>query len=75
MSARYRCVRHHAAERSARGYSHAGVPGAGIGLSLVAQFAAVHGGRAWIEDHPGGGASFRVRLPLHQAAGQATAAG
>jgi two-component system OmpR family sensor kinase len=61
-----------------RGCSHDGVPGAGIGLSLVAQFAAVHGGRAWIEDHPGGGASFRVRLPLHQAAGrprQATAAG
>jgi len=58
-----------------RGYAHDGVPGAGIGLSLVAQFAAVHGGRAWIEDHPGGGASFRVRLPLHQAAGQATAAG
>jgi len=58
-----------------RGYSHDGVPGAGIGLSLVAQFAAVHGGRAWIEDHPGGGASFRVRLPLHQEAGQATAAG
>jgi signal transduction histidine kinase len=61
-----------------RGYAHHGLPGAGIGLSLVAQFAAVHGGRAWIEDHSGGGASFRVRLPLHQAAGpsgQATAAG
>jgi PAS domain S-box-containing protein len=61
-----------------RGYSPAGVPGAGIGLSLVAQFAAVHGGRAWIEDHPGGGASFRVRLPLQQVAGaprQATAVG
>ena len=61
-----------------RGYSQDGIPGAGIGLSLVAQFAAVHGGRAWIEDHPGGGASFRVRLPLHQAPGrhgQATAAG
>jgi signal transduction histidine kinase len=58
-----------------RGYSHDGVPGAGIGLSLVAQFAAVHGGRVWIEDHAGGGASFRVRLPLHQAARQVTAAG
>jgi signal transduction histidine kinase len=58
-----------------RGYAHQGLPGAGIGLSLVAQFAALHGGRAWIEDHPGGGASFRVRLPLHQVAGQKTAAG
>jgi signal transduction histidine kinase len=23
----------------------------------------VHGGRAWVEDRPGGGASFRVYLP------------
>jgi len=38
-------------------------PGAGIGLSLVARFAAVHGGRAWVEDGPRGGASFRVLLP------------
>jgi PAS domain S-box-containing protein len=38
-------------------------PGAGIGLSLVAHFAAVHGGRSWVEDRPGGGASFRVLLP------------
>ena len=38
-------------------------PGAGIGLSLVARFAALHGGRAWVEDAPDGGASFRVRLP------------
>jgi two-component system, OmpR family, sensor histidine kinase MtrB len=47
-----------------RGDSYGGVPGAGIGLSLVAQFAAVHGGHAWVEDRPGGGASFRVQLPL-----------
>jgi PAS domain S-box-containing protein len=38
-------------------------PGTGIGLSLVAQFAALHGGRAWVDDNPGGGASFRVFLP------------
>ena len=38
-------------------------PGTGIGLSLVAQFTALHGGRAWVEDNPGGGASFRVFLP------------
>ena len=38
-------------------------PGAGIGLSLVSRFAAIHGGRAWVEDAPGGGASFHVLIP------------
>ena len=38
-------------------------PGVGIGLSLVARFAEIHGGRAWVEDRPGGGASFWVFLP------------
>ena len=38
-------------------------PGTGIGLSLVARFAELHGGRAWVEERPGGGASFRVYLP------------
>jgi PAS domain S-box-containing protein len=38
-------------------------PGAGIGLTIVERFAAVHGGRCWIEDRAGGGASFHVLLP------------
>jgi PAS domain S-box-containing protein len=38
-------------------------PGVGIGLSLVARFAELHGGRAWVQDRPGGGSSFRVLLP------------
>jgi signal transduction histidine kinase len=37
--------------------------GAGVGLSLVARFAELHGGRAWVEDRAGGGASFLVFLP------------
>jgi len=37
-------------------------PGVGVGLTLVARFAELHGGRAWVEDRPGGGASFRVFL-------------
>ena len=37
-------------------------PGVGIGLSLVARFAALHGGHAWVQDRPGGGSSFRVFL-------------
>jgi PAS domain S-box-containing protein len=40
-------------------------PGSGIGLSLVSQFAQLPGGRAWVEDREGGGASFRIFLPDH----------
>jgi signal transduction histidine kinase len=38
-------------------------PGVGVGLSLVARFAELHGGSAWVEERPGGGSSFRVYLP------------
>jgi PAS domain S-box-containing protein len=38
-------------------------PGAGIGLALVSRFAAIHGGRTWVEDAQGGGASFHVLIP------------
>jgi len=38
-------------------------PGVGVGLTLVRSFAELHGGRAWIEERDGGGASFRVFLP------------
>ena len=37
-------------------------PGVGVGLTLVARFAELHGGRAWVQERPGGGASFRVYL-------------
>ena len=46
-----------------RGPEAAETPGTGIGLSLVARFAELHGGRAWVEDRTGGGASFRIFLP------------
>jgi signal transduction histidine kinase len=46
-----------------RGDAHATTPGTGIGLSLVSQFAALHGGRVWVQENPGGGASFQVFLP------------
>jgi PAS domain S-box-containing protein len=38
-------------------------PGVGIGLSLVARFAELHGGHAWVEEAPEGGAAFKVYLP------------
>jgi two-component system, OmpR family, sensor histidine kinase MtrB len=37
--------------------------GVGIGLSLVARFAELHGGRAWVGERYGGGAAFHVLLP------------
>ncbi|MEX1046891.1 MAG: ATP-binding protein [Actinomycetota bacterium] len=37
--------------------------GVGIGLSLVSSFAQLHGGRAWVTDREGGGASFNVYIP------------
>jgi signal transduction histidine kinase len=37
--------------------------GVGIGLSLVARFAQLHGGRAWVDERWGGGAAFHVLLP------------
>jgi len=44
---------------SATGHS----PGVGVGLSLVKRFAELHGGRAWVDERPGGGASFHVSIP------------
>jgi PAS domain S-box-containing protein len=49
--------------------------GSGVGLALVARFAALHGGRAWVEERPGGGASFRVLLAWSPPVDQPTAAG
>ncbi len=42
-------------------------PGVGVGLALVRRFAELHGGRAWVEERSGGGASFRVLLPRQPA--------
>jgi signal transduction histidine kinase len=40
------------------------VAGTGIGLSVVRELAALHGGRVWAEDAPGRGARFVIELPL-----------
>ena len=46
-----------------QGEARGAARGTGIGLSLVARFAELHRGRAWVEARDGGGASFRVLLP------------
>lgn len=38
--------------------------GTGLGLALVSEHARLNGGSVWVEDAPGGGARFVVRLPV-----------
>jgi PAS domain S-box-containing protein len=40
--------------------------GLGLGLFIVRRFAEFQGGRAWVEDTPGGGAAFKVAFPCGQ---------
>ena len=47
--------------RGSAGRSRAG--GTGLGLALVAEHARAHGGVAWVEDAPNGGARFVVEFP------------
>jgi two-component system, OmpR family, sensor histidine kinase MtrB len=51
-------------ERFARGSAARHRIGTGLGLALVAEHAHALGGDAWVEDRPGGGARFVVRLPV-----------
>jgi two-component system, OmpR family, sensor histidine kinase MtrB len=57
-------------ERFERGHA-ASAPdaprGTGLGLALSRQHVELHGGRIWVEDRAGGGASFVVELPREQA--------
>ncbi|WP_164704308.1 sensor histidine kinase [Blastococcus litoris] len=52
-------------ERFARGPRAArrSLPGAGLGLAIVAETAARHGGAAWCSDGPDGGARFTLSVP------------
>jgi signal transduction histidine kinase len=48
----------------------ANIPGTGIGLSVVADLASLHGGKAWVEDADPSGARFVVEFPvLHEDSG------
>jgi signal transduction histidine kinase len=39
------------------------VPGSGIGLAVVRELTAAHGGACWVEDAPGAGARFVIEFP------------
>ncbi len=45
-----------------RGSSSSGQQGSGIGLATVAKIARIYGGSAWVEETPGGGATFVVEV-------------
>ncbi|MFD0204139.1 MULTISPECIES: sensor histidine kinase [Saccharothrix] len=50
-------------DRGARAGSRGTDTGSGLGLALVTQHVQRHGGSAWVEDRPGGGARFVVEIP------------
>ena len=41
--------------------------GSGLGLSIAAAVVQAHGGRIWVTPTPGGGATFRISLPVRDA--------
>jgi two-component system sensor histidine kinase KdpD len=47
--------------------------GVGLGLTICRGIVSAHGGRIWVENRPGGGASFQFTLPL-DASGRASVA-
>ena len=52
----------HVFDRFWRASSARGMPGSGLGLSIVKDVAEKHGGTVTLEPAPGGGAHFRLRL-------------
>jgi two-component system sensor histidine kinase KdpD len=60
-------------ERFHRG-DHAGVRGVGLGLPIARAIAQAHGGRLVASNRPGGGAVFRLTLPLGEEPPRAGAA-
>jgi two-component system sensor histidine kinase MprB len=53
----------HVFDRFYRASSARGLPGSGLGLAIVRQVAELHGGAAWAESPPGGGARLHLRVP------------
>ena len=58
--------RGHIFDRFYRADAARGRPGSGLGLAIVRQVAESHGGGVTVEAAPGGGALFRLRLPVEE---------
>jgi two-component system sensor histidine kinase MprB len=58
--------RPHVFDRFYRGSGGRDRPGSGLGLAIVRQVAETHGGSIAVDDAPGGGARFELRLPALQ---------
>jgi two-component system sensor histidine kinase MprB len=56
----------HVFDRFYRSPSARALPGSGLGLAIVRQVAESHGGGVTVEEAPGGGALFRLRLPVEE---------
>jgi two-component system sensor histidine kinase MprB len=54
----------HIFDRFYRGNGARERPGSGLGLAIVRQVAETHGGEVAVERADGGGARFRLRLPV-----------
>jgi two-component system sensor histidine kinase KdpD len=50
-----------------RGATEGAIGGAGLGLAICRAVVNLHGGRIWAENLRGGGAAFRLTLPLERA--------
>lgn len=40
------------------------MPGTGLGLAIIKEIMNAHGGRIWVGETPGGGATFKLSVPM-----------
>jgi two-component system sensor histidine kinase KdpD len=51
-------------EKFHRAAREGGTEGVGLGLTICRAIVSAHGGRIWVQNRPGGGASFQFALPI-----------